>query len=746
MLEFFKNITILILHKLIELIEKYEYRNLNLDENDISKKILNSLPLGNIKALSDTGFEEATYIHITQPYTTYKLITKNHQLECADNHIVFDENFNEIFVKDLNLNTKIQTESGIEEVISVKKMRFKSSMFDLSINHINHRYYTNGILSHNTISSAIMMLHFVLFNNNKNVLVTANKLDTAVEVLDKIGEIYQRLPFFLQQGILNWNQKFRVFENKSRIKGFATTKTASIGQSADFLYLDEFAYLPDNIADKFYKSVFPTIANIENSKIIITSTPNGFNLFHKLLVEAEKPEGEKSSYVAKRVYWWQVPKRFVTYVRLNTKKLQDVELEPEVVLEHFKKRFPNNNSELYYNDELKKWVINVYNSTDCSEDDVTREIVNDIRIPEIAEITTWKKETIKDIGGEEAFNQEFDLRFINSSRSLLDEALLDEINKNKKPYEWKSIQEFDTKLKFSYLDLKWTTDDEKYKPEARKDYKIVLSVDVAEGLGLDYSVINIFKMIPKPTHIIESQKANYKNIVDFIRLEQIGIYRCNLVSVAQLAELLYLLVFEHFNQDNVKIVLEVNTYGNELLAHLPNVFEGNNEYGSSVFYRFKHRSDALEEKIGLKVGDNKNLMVKDYQDKLQDRSIVVSEHETIQEMTTFIKHTTSAGNVRYAADGSAHDDAVMTIVNMTSVFGKNDFKGLVEEFLEDYPDTQLKTLIDNILNNIQSNSDGPDYKQLLEIRRRKMSNNKRNQEARKGWGLDSDNSYESKRY
>ena len=745
MLEFFKNITILILHKLIELIEKYEYRNLNLDENDISKKILNSLPLGNIKALSDTGFEEATYIHITQPYTTYKLITKNHQLECADNHIVFDENFNEIFVKDLNLNTKIQTESGIEEVISVKKMRFKSSMFDLSINHINHRYYTNGILSHNTISSAIMMLHFVLFNNNKNVLVTANKLDTAVEVLDKIGEIYQRLPFFLQQGILNWNQKFRVFENKSRIKGFATTKTASIGQSADFLYLDEFAYLPDNIADKFYKSVFPTIANIENSKIIITSTPNGFNLFHKLLVEAEKPEGEKSSYVAKRVYWWQVPKRFVTYVRLNTKKLQDVELEPEVVLEHFKKRFPNNNSELYYNDELKKWVINVYNSTDCSEDDVTREIVNDIRIPEIAEITTWKKETIKDIGGEEAFNQEFDLRFINSSRSLLDEALLDEINKNKKPYEWKSIQEFDTKLKFSYLDLKWTTDDEKYKPEARKDYKIVLSVDVAEGLGLDYSVINIFKMIPKPTHIIESQKANYKNIVDFIRLEQIGMYRCNLVSVAQLAELLYLLVFEHFNQDNVKIVLEVNTYGNELLAHLPNVFEGNNEYGSSVFYRFKHRSDALEEKIGLKVGDNKNLMVKDYQDKLQDRSIVVSEHETIQEMTTFIKHTTSAGNVRYAADGSAHDDAVMTIVNMTSVFGKNDFKGLVEEFLENYPDTQLKSLIDNILNNIQANSDGPDYKQLLEIRRRKMSNNKRQQEARKSWGLDP-NDYGNRKY
>jgi len=117
-----------------------------------------------------------------------------------------------------------------------------------------------------TICSAIMILHFVLFNNGKNVLVTANKLDTAVEILDKIREIYQQLPFFLQQGIINWNQKMIVFENKSRIKGFATTKTSSIGQTADFLYLDEFAYLPDSIAEKFYKSVFPTVANIEKLK------------------------------------------------------------------------------------------------------------------------------------------------------------------------------------------------------------------------------------------------------------------------------------------------------------------------------------------------------------------------------------------------------------------------------------------------------------------------------------------------
>jgi len=110
-----------------------------------------------------------------------------------------------------------------------------------------------------TICSSIAMLHYVLFNNNKNVLVTANKLDTSIEILDKIKEIYQRLPFFLQQGIINWNQKFMIFENKSKIRGFATTKTSSIGQAADFLYLDEFAHIPENISNKFYKSIFPTV-------------------------------------------------------------------------------------------------------------------------------------------------------------------------------------------------------------------------------------------------------------------------------------------------------------------------------------------------------------------------------------------------------------------------------------------------------------------------------------------------------
>ena len=104
----------------------------------------------------------------------------------------------------------------------------------------------------------------------------------------------------------------------------------------------------------------------------------------------------------------------------------------EDLLNYLREKYTKSDHNLKYNDELKKWVITTLNTQECSEEDLLAESFNDIRILEFADITTWKKETIKDIGGEEAFNQEYDLRFINSSRSLLSETLIDELSKNKK--------------------------------------------------------------------------------------------------------------------------------------------------------------------------------------------------------------------------------------------------------------------------------------------------------------------------
>jgi len=570
-----------------------------------------------------------------------------------------------------------------------------------------------------TVCSSVTILHYALFNNNKNILVTANKLDTSIDILEKIREVYQRLPFFLQQGIVNWNQKFITFENKSRIKGFATTKTSSIGQAADFLYLDEFAHIPENIADKFYKSVFPTVSSIDNSRIIITSTPNGRNLFHKLLTDAEKPEGEKSSYVAKRVYWWQVPKRFVTYIRINSQKIESFGIKKEKFLEYLSSKYILNKIEMKFDHEIKKWVIHVYNSDDCQEDDILKEEYNGIRILEFSEITTWKKEAIKNIGGEDAFNQEYGLQFITSAKNLLSEGLIEDLNKQKKQYEWVEISEFN-RLKFSYKDLIWINDLDRYNPINRKKMKIIMSVDLSEGLGQDYSVINIFKLGTKDLELIERQKSKFKSIVDFAKLEQIGMYRSNIISVKDLSELLYIICFDHFNPDNVKVILEINTYGNELLAHLPNVFDGKNDYGSSIFMRYKHRQDAVDEKIGIKIGDNKNILVKEYQERMESRSIQINNESNISEAITFIKHTTNAGNVRYAADGSSNDDIVMTLVTLSSIFGKSQFSQIFEEYIDTISDSETKKYINDFMNG-EEYTEPINYSQILNIRRRKLT-------------------------
>jgi hypothetical protein len=574
-----------------------------------------------------------------------------------------------------------------------------------------------------TISSAIFMLHKILFDNDKNIMIVANKGDTAVEIVDKIKSIYTLLPFFLKPGIKTWNQKSLTFENGCRIKTSARTKTPAIGFTIDVLYLDEFAHIPSNIIEPYYTAAFPTTAAVQNSKIIITSTPNGMNLFHKLLTDAERPEGDpqKNNYKAMRVYWYQVPGRFVTYFRLNNHKLYEHGLTKEDIYEVCREKWEvRTKLDMDYNSDLQKDIIHVYNNEFCADEEVKSLTLIDskgyeVPIRALAEVTTWKEEAIKDIGGEDAFNQEYGLRFINASKSLLNEAIIDDLLKGKKNYIHEEIDEFKKRIRFSHEDLKWVDDEDLFLPVRRKTYKVVLSVDISEGLGQDYSVINIFRVTPKPRELIELQKASYKTIVDFFRLEQIGIYRSNLISVKQLAEFLYVLAFEYLNPENVKIVLELNNYGNTLLAEMPHVFDGNNQYGSSIFFRFKHRADSNEEKIGLKVGENKNLLVKDYQDLMYSRGFAINNEDTIREITTFVKHTTTAGNTRYAAD-VGHDDCVMTIVNTTPIFQKNDFREMVDEFSNKELDKEFNKYINDCLNNLEY-TEGLDYAQVLKVRR-----------------------------
>lgn len=602
-----------------------------------------------------------------------------------------------------------RTEEELQEYIKCKldikyfaQKYCKIKTEDGTITHIELRDYQKEILdlfSKNrfsilcssrqigkTVNTAITILHFLLFNNDKNAMIVANVAATTIEIVDKIKAIYVLLPFFLKAGIKNWNQRSIVFDNGCRIKTAARSKTPAIGFTIDLLYMDEFAHIPSNIIEPYYTAAYPTVSAIQNSKIIITSTPNGMNLFYKLLTAAERPEGDplKNNYKAMRVYWYQVPGRFVTYYRLNPFKMGDFGLTKEMVFNIAREEFEDSTKVLLkFNPDFEKDVVHVYNN-DIITEDVSKGFRfltpsgKEIHISQVAEVSTWKEEAIKDIGGEDAFNQEFGLRFINSSRSLLSESVIEGLIKGKKNYQWQEIDKMETLLNFSYQDLKWIDEPDVFSQERRKLVKGIISIDISEGLGQDYSVMNIFKISPKSLDTVEAFGVDYKHLSDFFCLEQIGLFRSNVISVKQLAELFYVLAFEFFDPDNFKVVLEINTYGNEFLAHLPHVFDGKNNYGSNIFFRYKHKSDAIEEKVGLKLGENKNLLVKDYQDNMNKKNIIINNEDNIREITTFVKHTTAHGNTRYAAD-IGNDDIVMTVVNSSSVFQKHPYREIVED-------------------------------------------------------------------
>jgi len=733
-----------IIYFLIQLIEKYEYRNLSLDEEDINKKILNTISGLNIKVKTDTGYEKATDIHLTQPYKVYEIILDNgYQLECADNHILFDENFNQIFCQDLAINSYIQTDLGLSKVIRINKSKCKLSMFDLTIDHPNHRFYTNGILSHNTINAAISILHFITFNNDKNVMIVANLRDTTIEIVDKIKSIYVNLPFFLKVGIKGWNQKSMVCENGCKIRTAARSKTPAIGFTIDFLYLDEFAHIPSNIIEPYYTAVYPIVAAVNNSKIIITSTPKGMNLFYKLLTDSERSELDplKTNFKSKRIYWYEVEGRFVTYFRLFENKLFEHGLTKEEVFEQVKAAFPQTKVEMNYIADLEKHVVYIYNKHNgvlVPSEDVKKFIVEkdgkQIFIQQLAYVTTWQEETTKEIGGEDAFNQEFALRFVDGSRSLLNEALIDELLKNKKDYVHYPSYEFDRRLKFNYEDLQFVDDTKIFSPLDRNKIKGIFSIDISEGLGQDYSVINMFRIAPKPMEIIDMYKKEYRYISDFFYLQQFGMYRSNLVSVKQLAELFYVLAFEYFNPENFKAVIEYNTYGMPFLAELPHLFDGNNQYGSGIFYRYKHRVDSEEEKIGLRITSTKEILVKDYQENMNKRNFDINHPTNINEITTFIKHVLPSGNIRYAAD-TGNDDTVMSIVNASSVFSKFMFREMVESAAPELVDSATLKYFNDILKNQEQEDYGSnhDYDILTNVNKQRKFMNQYGIRNRNSW-------------
>jgi hypothetical protein len=157
-----------------------------------------------------------------------------------------------------------------------------------------------------TTTAAAFILWCILFKENYSVAILANKMAQAREILSRIQRSYEALPKWLQQGVVEWNKGNIELENGSKVLAAATSSSAIRGTSQNLIYLDEFAFVPSHIQEEFFSSVYPTISSGKTTKVVITSTPNGLNMFYKIWTDSERGHND---YTRISVHWSDVPGR-----------------------------------------------------------------------------------------------------------------------------------------------------------------------------------------------------------------------------------------------------------------------------------------------------------------------------------------------------------------------------------------------------------------------------------------------------
>ena len=212
--------------------------------------------------------------------------------KCMDNPQYFIEEY----VKIISLD---------EGLIQFKMYPFQKEM----IGTFHKNRFTICKLPRQSGKSTIMisyLLHYALFNPSVNIAILANKAATARDLLGRLQLAYENLPKWLQQGVMSWNKGSLELENGSKILASSTSASAVRGGSYNIIFLDEFAYVPSNVAEQFFSSVYPTISSGKSTKVIIFSTPHGMNMFYKMWTDAEE---KRNTYIPIEVHWSEVPGR-----------------------------------------------------------------------------------------------------------------------------------------------------------------------------------------------------------------------------------------------------------------------------------------------------------------------------------------------------------------------------------------------------------------------------------------------------
>lgn len=445
-----------------------------------------------------------------------------------------------------------------------------------------------------TVMSGIFIAWYILFNIDKNVMILANKGQTAAEIVDKVKTVIRGLPFFLKPGIITNNQGTMRFDNGCRILTQSTTKSAAIGFTIHLAFMDEFAHIHANFIEPFYRSVYPTLSSSQVSRVIITSTANGQNKFWEIYQNALNGKNE---YAHLRVDWWEVPGR----------------------------------------DEV------------------------------------WKKREIGNLGSEELFNQEYGNQFIAGDTLLLPGSAIELFGKIAKKYIWREITVFEEE-DVQYDDLKWhpNFDIDNILPTQ----KFFISIDIGDGIGRDFSVLNIFRV--EEMSKLSCKKMRKERVIDersFYRIVQVGMYRSNKVAIDELANVAEKLFFKFFDPANVTVALEINFKGDLFIELL----KKNEDFYEEIFLHTRHNERNPYRSVGIKLHKhNKMVYCRELRKLIMEKRVVLTEEKTLGEMGAFGINKKGS----YSSQ-SGFDDIAMTNIYAGAYMASDNLSYAVEDLIDD---------------------------------------------------------------
>lgn len=492
-------------------------------------------------------------------------------LRCKNDIIYFVEKY-----------CKLMTPEGIQYV----KMR------DYQKKYLNHlmsnrlSIYLACRQCGKTTTSAVFMLHYILFNVDKNALVLGNKRKTAVEILDKAKKIYFELPYFLKPGIYKWNEAEIVLDNGCRLMAEATTINSGISFTFHCVLADEFAHIAPNIIEKFYNNLFPTIT-AGKARFMITSTQNGYNLFYRLYKAAEAKINE---YGAFKTDWDEVPE---------------------------------------WNPDTRQWE---------KRDE------------------KWHQLQVANYGSEEAFNAQFGTNFDVSANTLIAQKTLRKNKQNLQEFQVKDL--YGITLSNCYY---WRPD---YEPMEmlRKDY-LVITCDLSEGIGGDYTVFLIHKMIDK----------------EIDKLECIGYFRTADHLREYCTKSLQTLICTFMNQEHLLLSYEKNTYGELFYRDLMDNMEKDplisQRFDTSILVKYFNEAGSRYV-LGIKLtSGNKTSHCLLFKNTYERSKYIFNDTTFIAELGNFVDDGTNHYKASFG-----HDDMVMAAMQTEFVRNTLQYKILRDEF------------------------------------------------------------------